>query len=60
MGEDSSDGDSITYSGGIMKPETRSDPVFGECLHEEVPTDVLEFLRGLPDNADDMPARWRH
>lgn len=29
-------------------------------LHEEVPTDVLEFLRGLPDNADDMPARWRH
>lgn len=27
-------------------------------LHVEVPSYVLEFLRGLPDNADDMPRAW--
>jgi hypothetical protein len=28
-------------------------------LHEDVPSDVLEFLRGLPDAENDMPQCWR-
>ncbi|HEY9014252.1 MAG TPA: hypothetical protein VIM84_04205, partial [Gemmatimonadales bacterium] len=28
-------------------------------LYEDVPADVLEFLRALPDDADQMPAAWR-
>lgn len=28
-------------------------------LFEEVPTEVLDFLRSLPDNAKEMPATWR-
>lgn len=28
-------------------------------LFEEVPADVLEFLRGLPDASEDLPAAWR-
>jgi hypothetical protein len=28
-------------------------------LKEDVPDDVLEFLRALPDDAEDMPAVWR-
>lgn len=28
-------------------------------LFEEVPADVLEFLRGLPDASEDLPAAWQ-
>jgi hypothetical protein len=29
-------------------------------LHEDVPTDVLEWLKNLPDNAQRLPECWRH
>lgn len=49
------------HPGGLlMKPCPECGYRYGSAwLYEAVPVDVLEFLRGLPDNAAGMPACWR-
>lgn len=47
--------------GLLCKPCSECGHRYGSAwLHEDVPADVLDWLKGLPDAEGEMPAAWRH